>query len=62
MAKRAEKFAFVRRDPYDLSQPSLAVASKLADAKRDPLRAAKSSSYSVSERPSRDAVKRIKMR
>lgn len=62
MTKKAEKFGFVRRDPYDLSQSSLGIAHKVLDLKRDPKTAASASSYTVSARPSKEAVKRIKLR
>jgi hypothetical protein len=62
MSKQNQKQGLSNRNPYDLSQPGLALRPKRNDKVQAPRVIARESSYNMTQSSSIDVIKRIKMR
>lgn len=62
MEKKERKYGFVNRNPYDLSQSAPSIDIHRAQMKRDSKITSHKSSYTMADLPSRDVIKRIKLR
>ncbi len=62
MIKKERKFGFANRSPYDLSQPELSIRNQISGRKQHAQKESSGPSYSPAAPPSREVLKRIKLR